>query len=291
MRSSEAGIQQSNDILHKTRLASCMAIGHFWYDLTMSDTRPVMTGEAFSETFFRQIPAARGVMGLFNYLPSALFYAKDSQHRYVAVNNRTLADVFGLDDLQDLLGRTDNDFQPPALAEAYHAEDRRVMELRRTIANQVWLVPHVRGTPHWYVSTKTPLFDAKDQVIGIAGAMYPIETPEEQASFFRELLPAVRYIDANYTSTVSMKEMAGMSGLSATQFNSRFRALLRMSPTEYVLSRRVQDARKLLTETSQSIAEIGVAVGFFDQSHFTKRFRKVTGMTPLAFRHRFRQRG
>ncbi|MCA9140746.1 MAG: AraC family transcriptional regulator [Planctomycetales bacterium] len=245
------------------------------------------TAQAFSDAFFEQHPDARNVISLFDCLPSTLFYAKDARHRYVAMNLLTLTDVFGLEDLGKLLGRTDSDFQPPALAEAYHAEDRRVMRSREPIRNQVWLVPHVRGTPRWYVSSKTPWFSASGEVIGIAGVMYPIETPEEHESFFRELLPAVRHIDENYTMTISMDEMANLSRLSSTQFNARFRAILRMSPTEYVLSRRVQDAQKLLVQTDRTIADIGMAVGFFDQSHFTKRFRRVTGITPLAYRKRF----
>ncbi len=268
-----------------------MAQRFFWYDLTMARSRATKTGKAYSDAFFAQNPDARSFVELFDYLPSALFYAKDSQHRYVAVNNRNLEDVFGLGDAEDLLGRTDADFQPPALAEAYHAEDRRVMKARHPIANQVWLVPHVRGTPRWYVSSKTPLFDPDGGVIGIAGVMYPMETPEEQESFFQELLPAVRFIDANYTTTISMQEMARITGLSATQFNSRFRTILRMSPTQYMLSRRIQDARNQLATTSHSIAEIATAIGFFDQSHFTKRFRRVTGMTPRAYRKRFRSVG
>ncbi len=227
---------------------------------------------------------------LFEHLPLVLFYAKDVRQRYFAVNPRTLIDVFGLSDVEELYGRTDSDFQPPALADAYHAEDRRVMDLKRSIPNQVWLVPHVRGTPQWYVSTKTPLFSATGEVTGIAGAMYPIATPSEEASFFSELAPAIRFIDENYATTFSMKDVAEMSGLSTSQFNYRFRAVLRMSPTEYVLSRRIQDAREQLTGTSQTIAQIGCAVGFFDQSHFTKRFHRFTGMTPLAYRKRFRNR-
>lgn len=242
----------------------------------------------FSDAFYQRNPRAQSVIGLFDHLPSVLFYAKDSQHRYVAVNQQTLIEVFGLASMDDLLGRTDLDFQPPALAEAYHAEDRRVMEAAMPIPNQVWLVPHVRGTPRWYVSSKTPLFAVDGTVIGIAGVMYPIATPEEQASFFRELSPVIRFVEENYTETISMKDMALMTGLSATQFNVRFRNVLRMSPTDYVLSRRIQDAQKRLTETSQSIAEIGLNTGFVDQSHFTKRFRKITGMTPLAYRKRFR---
>ena len=259
----------------------------FWYVLTMAQSSPIDPHE-FREAFFARNPNAKQAFELYEYLPGVLFYAKDSQHRYVAVNQRNLTEVFGLERVEELLGRTDLDFQPPALAEAYHAEDRRVMEGGKTIPNQVWLVPHVRGTPRWYVSTKTPLLAPQREVIGIAGAMYPVATPEEQATFFQELSPVIQYIDQHYTEAISMAEMAAMAKLSTTHFNTRFRAVLRLSPTEYVLARRVEHAQRLLIETSKSIVEIGSEVGFCDQSHFTKRFRRVTGITPLAYRKRFR---
>lgn len=258
-----------------------------WYDLTMLE-QSHRQARAFQDAFFQLHPTAWEVTRLFEYLPSVFFYAKDATHRYVGVNRRTLTDVFGLEQEEELLGRTDSEFQPPALAEAYHAEDRRVMDGRKPISNQVWLVPHVRGTPRWYVSTKAPLFNPTGDVIGIAGVMYPIETPGDQAAYFQELLPVVRHIERHFTEEVSMQEMAAMANLSATQFNHRFRTILRMSPTVYLLSLRIQQAQRLLTQTSKSIAEIGTEVGFYDQSHFTKRFRRVTGMTPLAYRTRFR---
>lgn len=241
----------------------------------------------FVERFHQQGPAARDLIELFQFLPSVYFYAKDRQHRYISVNKPVLQEVFGLESPTELLGRTDADFQPPALAEAYHAEDRRVMDGGKTIANQAWLVPHIRGTPRWYRSTKTPLRDPHSQVIGVAGVMYPITTPEEQANSFRELSPVIQHIDANYTEPISMAAMAQQAGLSATHFNQRFRELLRMSPTQYLLSRRVERARRLLTESDDSIAAVGAAVGFYDQSHFTKRFRSVTGITPRAYRKQF----
>ena len=226
-------------------------------------------------------------MSLFEYLPGVHFYAKDRQHRYVGGNPPVLRDVFGLNSMEELLGRTDADFQPPALAAAYHAEDLRVMESGRTIPNQVWLVPHVRGTPCWYKSTKTPLRDPDGNVIGLAGVMYPIATPEEQEQSFRELAPVIKFIDSNYTSVVSMEEMATRAGLSRTHFNQRFRELLRMSPSRYLLSRRVEHSRRLLSHTDESMARIAATVGFYDQSHFTKKFRAVTGMTPTRYRQRF----
>jgi len=261
--------------------------GSFWYVLTI--VKPDRSSALkFREAFFEQHPGAETVFELFEYLPSAYFYAKDSQHRYIGVNRATLTEVFGLHDAGELLGKTDASFQPPALVEAYHAEDRRVFEGGQTIAAQVWLVPHVRGTPRWYVSTKAPLRDPRGRLIGLAGVMYRIETPEEQAKAFRELLPVIRHIDLNYDSEISMKRMAAMAKLSTTHFNVRFREIFGMSPTQYVLSRRIEQSRRLLTSTTKEIAEVGIEVGFYDQSHFTKRFRRVTGMTPREYRQRFR---
>ncbi|WP_146458762.1 AraC family transcriptional regulator [Rubripirellula tenax] len=242
----------------------------------------------FQDSFFAQNPGIRQAFELYEYLPAVLFYAKDSDHRYIGANKRTLADVFGMESKEELLGRTDLEFQPPALAEAYHAEDRRVMEGGKIIPNQAWLVPHVRGTPSWYVSTKTPLFNPGGKVIGLAGAMYPVATGDDQMAFFQELSPVIEHMDANYTDSISMAAMAAKASLSPTQFNARFRAILRLSPTEYVLSRRIQHAQRLLTQTEKSIIDISSEVGFFDQSHFTKRFRRVTGLTPLGYRKRFR---
>ena len=52
--------------------------------------------------------------------------------------------------------------------------------------------------------------------------------------------------------------------------------------------RRVQEAQHLLTVTEESVGGIAVMAGFYDQSHFTKGFKKVTGMAPLGYRKRFR---
>ena len=247
-----------------------------------------MSGQAFKEAFFAKCPQARALYDLFEYLPSTYFYSKDAKHRYVGVNRLVLSNVFGLEHEEQLLGKTDLDFQPPILAEAYHAEDTRVMESKSILPNEVWLVPHVRGTPKWYVSTKTPLLDPNDQVLGIAGVMYPIETPSDQSAYFRELAPVIHHIEENYDEQISMSEMASKAGLGSTQFNQRFRELLRISPSDYLLKLRIEAAQRLLTTTDHSLGQISSAVGFYDQSHFAKRFRRVTGMSPSAYRKRFR---
>ncbi|MBI1374751.1 MAG: helix-turn-helix domain-containing protein [Phycisphaera sp.] len=250
----------------------------------MSETTDPLT---FQAQFFALHPDALSVMGLFEYLPSARFYAKTRESRFVRVNSAFL-EPHGAKHERDMLGKTDRDFHPPALAEAYIAEDQRVMRGARPIPNQVWLVPHFRGMPQWYVSSKTPLFDAAGDVIGIAGVMYPIDTPREQTHYFRELTPVITHIEQHYTETISMEEMAKLADLSPTHFNRRFRALLRMSPTQYVHALRIQQAQRMLSQTHDPVSDIAIAMGYFDQSHFTKRFRRVTGLTPQGYRKRFR---
>jgi len=247
---------------------------------------PVSGPEAFQGAFFARCPMAESVIRLFDNLPQTYFYAKDRQSRFVKVNQMFL-DNHGLADESEAIGRSDRDFHPPAMAEAYLAEDRRVMDSGRPLPGQVWLVLHRRRVPRWYVSTKTPLFDPKGAVVGLAGAMYRIHEPEELARHFHELLPVVTHIEKNYADNISMSEMAARAKLSTTHFNRRFQQLLRMTPTQYLRTVRVQAARRLLTESALSLADIAAEVGFTDQSHFTKRFRDVTGITPKEYRRTF----
>lgn len=247
---------------------------------------PVSESELLQRSFFAQHPLAESLLELFMALPQTYFYAKDHQGRFIRVNQLFLEN-HGLEHEWQAIGKTDRDFHPPLMAEAYMEEDRRVMASGRPVRGQTWMVLHRRRVPRWYVSTKTPLLRTDATVIGIAGAMYRIERDEELTQYFEELMPVVRHIEGHYAETISMQAMAELAGLSPTHFNRRFRQLLRMTPTQYLRAVRVQAAQRTLTTTSRSLAEIAVDVGYMDQSHLTKRFREVTGMTPAAYRKRF----
>jgi AraC-like DNA-binding protein len=245
-----------------------------------------VTGRAFQQQFFARYPSLKPLMDLFEHAPGMYFYAKDSRSRFVRLNRANLA-VYGVDDEESLLGRSDRDFHPPYLAEGYIAEDQRVMK-DGPVLNQTWLVPFLNGPMQWFVSSKMPLVGQRGECIGICGVMYPISTPKEQLERFKRLAPAIRYLEQHFREQVPLADLTRSCGLSSTHVHRLFQRLLRMSPTEYLLALRLQEARRLLTTTDLPLSAIAVNTGFFDQSHFTKRFQKMTGLTPMQFRKAFR---
>lgn len=221
-------------------------------------------------------------------LPEVYLFAKDAQGRFRFLN-RQAWEGLGAESEAEALGKTDADFHPPTLAMAYGEEDREVME-RGPILNRVWLVHHLGlRLPQWVVSSKAPLRSAEGEVIGVLGAMYRLESAESRARYFQELEPAVRYLEERFDEAVEMDEVAAVVPCSRTQLNRRFRMLLHMTPSQFLVAQRVQKARRLLTTTDREVAEVATAVGFYDQSHFTRRFREVTGQTPAAYRRSFRR--
>jgi len=235
------------------------------------------------ESFFHRHPTAASVMELFEYLPGVIFYVKDQESRYVAANSAMLR-LKNLRDPAELLGKSDRDFHPPGLAAAYIQEDRRVMESGRILPNQTWFVIDIRGRPGWFQSSKTPVFSSRGEVIGLAGLRFAIQTPEERHRQFRNLSPVIQHLEENYTGPVSMSEMASLAGMSSSHFNRRFVEVLGMSPTRFLQALRLEKARQLLATTKDSIGDIAIETGFYDQSHFTRHFRAFMGMTPKDFR-------
>lgn len=85
-----------------------------------------------------------------------------------------------------------------------------------------------------------------------------------------------------------VEEMVRRSGLPERTFKRRFRNATRLAPITYVQCLRMERAKQKLETTSNSIEEIGWAVGYEDTSSFRRLFRRRVGMSPGAYRRKFR---
>lgn len=236
--------------------------------------------------FFSRYPTARDALALFDFIPGIIFYAKDRQGRYVAANVAMLTSK-RLTQPEQFLGYDSSFFHPPALAKAYMDEDERVMRDGAIYANQTWFVIDRDGTPGWFSSTKVPLRDALGEVIGLVSTRYPVATPDDGSARFQKLTPGIRYLEAHFHQRIAMETLAELCGLSVAQFNRRFNAMFRTSPKQFLMALRIEKVRQCLASTSMTISDIACSTGFYDQSHLTRHFRKITGMTPRAYRKRF----
>lgn len=78
--------------------------------------------------------------------------------------------------------------------------------------------------------------------------------------------------------------LAGLAELSEFHFSRVFKQSTGLSPSRYFIRMRMEEARRLLTETDDSIINIGLAVGYNSPSHFASVFRKHTGVPPSTYR-------
>jgi AraC family transcriptional regulator len=80
--------------------------------------------------------------------------------------------------------------------------------------------------------------------------------------------------------TISLDKLADVAGLSRSHFSRMFKQSKGVSPGNYLVRRRVERTMELLTGTDVSLAEIALTVGFSDQSHYSRSFRKHVGIWP-----------
>lgn len=99
-----------------------------------------------------------------------------------------------------------------------------------------------------------------------------------------QLKQALEYIQTHLSETISLDAIASAIGISRYHFCTQFKRSMGIAPYEYVLQQRVERAKQLLRQGKLSIADVALEVGFADQTHFTKQFRKLTGVTPAKFR-------
>jgi AraC-like DNA-binding protein len=105
----------------------------------------------------------------------------------------------------------------------------------------------------------------------------------------RGLAPAwlrrtVEYLHDRMLDEIHLDELASLAGVHPAHLSRAFRKHYRCSVGQYVRRMRIDLAVRELTETQHSIAEIAAQLGFADQSHFSRVFVKLIGLTPARYR-------
>jgi AraC family transcriptional regulator len=99
-----------------------------------------------------------------------------------------------------------------------------------------------------------------------------------------KLYSVTEYIDAHLDTELTLEQLATVAHLSPYHFARLFKNSMGLPPHQYVIARRVERAKELLQARKRlPLAEVAAEVGFSDQSHFTRHFKRIVGVTPRQF--------
>src|SRR5262245_7087538 len=99
------------------------------------------------------------------------------------------------------------------------------------------------------------------------------------------LRAVLEYIEEHLDAAPTLTEIAAVAGLNPYHFARQFKAATGLPPHQYVITRRVEQAKHLLREEADlSLAEVAARAGFYDQSQFCHHFKRLVGVTPGQYR-------
>ena len=122
------------------------------------------------------------------------------------------------------------------------------------------------------------------ELLACIGCMPRERTSEGVGDCPRWLERVIDKISAEYTGRLMLDQLSGEAGVHPVHLSRVFRRWMGQGVGEYVHRLRIRAACEQMLHPEMPIAEIGLAAGFADQSHFTRSFRRVTGMSPARFR-------
>ena len=223
---------------------------------------------------------------MYDHCRDTLVWMKDAQGLYVWGNRQFLLN-FSMHSTAELIGKSDYDLTPVYLADLYSTDDQRVLS-GQPVIGRIEPVTGVEGLPQWFQTWKSPLRNEEEEVVGTIGLSRP--TPAEESPQFPvpELLPALRRMQDFLELNCSNDELANLCGVSVRAFERKFKSYFQLTPTQFINRIRVTRAAQFLCTVDSPLVEVAVELGFSDQSHMTREFRKHLGTTPKAYRDRHR---
>ena len=99
------------------------------------------------------------------------------------------------------------------------------------------------------------------------------------------------HIDRHLDGRLTNAGLAALVRLNEDHFARAFKASVGRPPHAYVVARRIERAKSLLTGSSLALSEVALAAGFADQAHLTRRFKESVGASPASWRAQSQWRG
>lgn len=190
---------------------------------------------------------------------------------------------YGLQRAEQVIGKTDRELSPAHLA-AYFQEGDEAVLAGRPVSQRLELVGRYDHSAHWCRTTKLATYAAGGRPNGTVGFTRKLAAAEIEQMADIPLGAVVASMIRRIGRKITSAELAKAAGTSVRGLERAFIRDYGISPQQYLRRLRLQTACQLLVSTRSALAQVASRCGFADQSHFTRDFRALTGMTPRAYR-------
>lgn len=222
------------------------------------------------------------VLHMYDLLSDIIFWVKDTDGRVIHANQCFLEHI-GVESLEQAIGLTDFDFAPQHIAKQFIADDQRVMH-GEWVTDRLEMNMPESGEISWFTTSKRPLVDASGAIVGSYGISHHLEKTSVALSAMVALKAPVAFIRDNYMHKINLSDLAEVACLSVSALERRFKKFLLKTPNQYICEVRLENARRLLTETTLPVALIADQSGFPDPSYFSRKFYQAFSQLPSDFR-------
>lgn len=224
---------------------------------------------------------------LLDAVPSVLFCLKGVDGRYLSVNH-AFVERTNAQTRRDVVGHRAHELFPAELADRYEAQDAEILGSLQALRDELELITRADGRVGWFRTTKLPVLDARGRCVAIATVSVDLDATEDADGDVAALAKVVRFVHGALARPVTVEQLSAEAGLTTDQLERRMRRVFGLSPKQFVVKARVEEAARLLASTDHSLADIAVSCGWYDQSAFTRQFTRVVGCTPGEYRARKR---
>ena len=238
----------------------------------------------YRQQFMGRVAGFDTYQHILDLLPDVAFFIKDRESRIVLLNRRAV-ESFGIRTEEEALGKQGYEFIDKVLMDLYLEQDQQVMATGKPIIDAICPSPE-KGSNQLIVFSKFALRDQHGEVIGLVGIFRDVRGLYAPPPTVGRISRSVELMHERYGEELRIGELASAANMSTSQFRRYFHRLFKMSPQKYLTRVRVNAACRLLAESDRKTSDIAVATGFFDHSHFSRTFRRLTGLTPLGYRRR-----
>ena len=222
------------------------------------------------------------LIDIYDLLPDVLFWIKNSNSEFIYANKLFLSHL-GVQKLEQILGRTDFSFSPKHLAQQFINDDKKVM-CGEKVTNRMELNITPKGDIAWFSTSKRCFRNEDGEILGTYGLTRHLNKTSKTLSYMEELAKPIQFIKNNYQQEINIEHLAKISHLSVSALERRFKKHLGKTPKQFINEFRLEKARKMIVESSKTIAEISFLTGFSEPSYFSKQYKKLFNMLPSTSR-------